>query len=171
VVCTLSLRVSRSCVYVCVRSLSRFPCASPPFFLKTLSQGIVIRGGLQFKGRSCRIKLFHFVMAHELTSRTYGENQEEVEGGGCEGSVRIHSEGDLLYQGWLAAGSQAVSKLRFYKSQETAPNACQRVSKPHWKKLAKSKDSTYTLTHKYIRTGERTRSKVHLKCTQYCVCA
>jgi len=34
---------------------------------------------------------------------------------------------------------QAVSKPRFYKSQETAPNACQRISTPQWKKLAKSR--------------------------------
>ena len=60
-------------------------------------------------------------------------------GGDCEGSVGIQSEGDLLYQGWLAAGSQPVSKPSFYKSQETAPNASQRVSKPQWKKLAQSR--------------------------------
>ena len=42
-------------------------------------------------------------------------------GGDCEGSVGLQSERDL-----------------FYKSQESAPNACQQVSKVHWKKLAKS---------------------------------
>ena len=39
----------------------------------------------------------------------------------------------------LAAGRQPVAKPSFCKSQETAPNACQQVSKPHLKKLAKSR--------------------------------
>ena len=36
-------------------------------------------------------------VAHELTSRTYGEKKWCVVVGDCEGSVGIQSEGDLLY--------------------------------------------------------------------------
>ena len=35
--------------------------------------------------------------------------------------------------------SQQVSKPSFYKSQETAPNVSQCVSKPQWKKLTQSR--------------------------------
>ena len=60
--------------------------------------------------------------------------------GGCAAEI---SRNYYKSQETAPNASQRVSKPQwkklFYKSQETAPNASQRVSKPQWKKLAKSR--------------------------------